>query len=82
MEQLVDAVESAFVELEYVTLSKSFLTLQSVLKQAMLGRGGNTNKIPHLGKDKWARAGYLPLSLPCSSEAVKFGKAALDDVVV
>ncbi|ETI49113.1 hypothetical protein L917_06641 [Phytophthora nicotianae] len=45
-------------------------------------RGGNTNKIPHLGKNKWVRLGDLPLPLPCSSEAVKIGKAALDDVVV
>ncbi|ETN17466.1 hypothetical protein PPTG_05263 [Phytophthora nicotianae INRA-310] len=82
VEQLVDAVESGFVELKSVTLSKSFITLQSVLEQAMLDRGGNTYKIPHLGKDKWARLGDLLLSLPCSSEAVKIGKAALDDVVV
>ncbi|ETI34286.1 hypothetical protein F443_19154 [Phytophthora nicotianae P1569] len=82
VEQLVDAVESGFVELKSVTLSKSFLTLQSVLEQAMLDRGGNTYKIPHLGKDKWVRLGDLLLSLPCSSETVKIGKAALDDVVV
>ncbi|ETP32398.1 hypothetical protein F442_18889, partial [Phytophthora nicotianae P10297] len=79
MEQLVAALVSAYLELDSVALSKCLLTLHSVIEQAMLNRGGNEYKVPHLGKDKWLCIGDLPLSLPCSSE---IANAAFDEVIV
>ncbi|ETM44738.1 hypothetical protein L914_10054 [Phytophthora nicotianae] len=82
VEQFVAAVVSAYSERDSVKLNKCFLTLHSVLEQAMLNRGGNEYQIPHLRKDKWLRLGDLPLLQPCSSEAVDIGNVAIDGVIV
>ncbi|KAG6945312.1 hypothetical protein JG688_00016613 [Phytophthora aleatoria] len=78
----VEQLVAAFTDLESMTLSKCFLPLPSVLKQAILVRGGNAYKIPHLDKYKWVRVGDLPLLLPYSDEAVETATAVLGDVVV
>lgn len=44
-----------------------FVTLQTVLKEAMKVKGGNKIKIPHMQKEKLEREDRLPLQI--SSEA-------------
>jgi hypothetical protein len=51
IEELIGAVESAFLELNFDTLSKTFITLQNVMEKALEMKGGNNYKLPHLGKD-------------------------------
>ncbi|KAG3113757.1 hypothetical protein PI124_g2737 [Phytophthora idaei] len=79
---LVEAVKDAFNELDHVTLSKCFLTLQSVMEQAMLNKGGGEYKIPHIGKYKLLRSGELPDTLARSAKAINADKSALEEVVV
>ncbi|KAF0685579.1 Aste57867_22566 [Aphanomyces stellatus] len=51
IEELIDAVERAFVELPNANLSKTFITLQKVLEKSLDIHGGNTYKFPHMSKD-------------------------------
>jgi len=51
IEELIDAVESAFYELHFDTLSKTFLTLQKVMEKSLEMQGGNNYKLPHMHKD-------------------------------
>lgn len=80
--ELIDAVQTAYKELEPVTIDKCFLTLQSVMEATMLDRGGNNFKVPHLKKDSLIRAGILPRSLICSSLAVNTASNALNNEAV
>ena len=66
--QLVKAVEDSFVELNPTTLNKVFLTHQQVLEQIILHDGGNNYKLPHMGKERLARQGQLPVSIAVSDE--------------
>ena len=52
--------------------------MQSCLEQTLLCAGENTYKVPHLGKDRAARAGTaIDRCLQCSEEAWAAGNAAL-----
>jgi hypothetical protein len=42
-----------------------FVTLQSVLKEAMKVKGCNKLKIPHMQKEKLGREDRLPLQISC-----------------
>lgn len=80
--ELIGAVQTAYKELEPATIDKCFLTLQSVMEAAMLDRGGNNFKIPHLKKDSLLRAGKLPRSLVCSTQAVDTANNSLNNEAV
>jgi len=45
--------------------NRIFVTLQSVLKEAMKVKGCNKFKIPHMNKDKLEREDRLPLQIGC-----------------
>ena len=66
--QLVKAVQDSFVELDPKTLNKVFLTHQQVLERIILCDGGNNYKLPHMGKERLARQGQLPVSIAVSDE--------------
>ena len=66
--ELVKAVEDSFVELNPQTLNKCFLTHQQVLERILLCDGGNNYKLPHMGKERLARQGQLPVSIAVSDE--------------
>ncbi len=66
--ELVKAVKDSFDELDKVTLNKVFLTHQQCLEQTILADGGNDYKLPHMGKDRLARQGLLPVSIGVSDE--------------
>ena len=44
-----------------------FVTLQTVLKEAMKVKGCNNIKIPHLQKQRLEREDWLPLQIPCEA---------------
>jgi len=44
-----------------------FVTLQSVLKEAMKVKGCNNIKIPHMQKEKLEREDRLPLQISCEA---------------
>ena len=52
IEELIGAVETAFIELPVDTLSRTFLTLQKVMEESMAVNGGNNYKLPHMHKSK------------------------------
>jgi hypothetical protein len=47
--------------------NRIFLTLQTVLKEAMKIKGCNNIKIPHLQKQRLEREDRLPLQIPCEA---------------
>ncbi|KAE9334606.1 hypothetical protein PR003_g13437 [Phytophthora rubi] len=76
-EDLIEEVEYAFHETSADTLTKTFLTLQSVMLEIMKYGGSNTYKIPHIHKDKLRNAGKLPITLPCDVQVYWSARAAI-----
>ena len=80
--ELVKAVEDSFNEQDRITLNKVFLTYQQCLEQIILCEGGNNYKIPHMGKERLARQGQLPVSIGVSHELqAKIGLLQQGDAV-
>ena len=55
----------AFLEYSPWRANRIFVTLQTVLKEAMKIKGCNNIKIPHLNKQRLEREDRLPLQIPC-----------------
>jgi len=54
-----------------------FVTLQTVLKEAMKIKGCNKIKIPHMNKQILEREDRLPLQVPCEASLLAEALAAL-----
>ena len=54
-----------------------FVTLQSVLKEAMKVKGCNNIKIPHMQKEKLEREDRLPLQISCEASLLAEAIASL-----
>ena len=54
-----------------------FLTLQSVLMEAMKVKGCNKFKIPHMKKETLEREDRLPSSIPCDPSLLDEAEATL-----
>ncbi|KAH9147093.1 hypothetical protein AeRB84_009211 [Aphanomyces euteiches] len=50
IDELIDAVESAFIALPFDTLARTFITLQKVFDLSIGLQGSNVYKLPHLKK--------------------------------
>ena len=68
--ELIEVVQEEFENYEVDKLAKSFVTLQSCLRETMKKQGGNGYDIPHMGKDKKIQEGRLPTCLNCKAELV------------
>nr|XP_051221151.1 uncharacterized protein LOC127339328 [Lolium perenne] len=68
--ELIEAVEEEFDNYEVDKLAKSFLTLQTCLRETMKKQGGNCYDIQHMGKDKRIKEGRLPIFLTCKADLV------------
>ena len=69
LNDLIESVEHAFDSYDVEKLDKVFITLQSILIQVMIDEGGNSYKIPHMGKDKMLKEnGKLPRALKIDGE--------------
>ncbi len=64
--ELVNAVNTAFDNLNMDTLDDTFLTLQKVLECIMDANGDNGYKLPHQQKQQKKRAHTLPENVACS----------------
>jgi hypothetical protein len=78
VESLLRSVHKSFDDLEWTVLDNTFLTLQTVLEQAMLRSGDNDYKILHHNKHQKRKQGSLPPSFECSAAAVEVCDAVLD----
>jgi hypothetical protein len=47
----------------------------------LITNGGNTYKIPHMGKEQLLRNGVLPLRIQASATAVSVARQVMDDGV-
>ena len=54
-----------------------FVTLQSVLMEAMKVKGCNKFKIPHMKKETLEREDRLPYSIPCDPSLLDEAEATL-----
>jgi hypothetical protein len=67
IDELIDAVENAFLEMPVDTLSKTFLTLQKVMEESMARQGSNDYKLPHMKKDKTIKD-FSRFNLTCNQD--------------
>jgi hypothetical protein len=65
LHSLIETVKKAFDETSMDTLENVFITLQSVMSCILEDTGGNSYKIPHIGKGKLRARNELPVSLKC-----------------
>ncbi|WVZ54366.1 hypothetical protein U9M48_005174 [Paspalum notatum var. saurae] len=65
LNELIPVVQEAFLEYCPKRANRMFVTLQTVLKEAMKIKGGNKIKIPHMQKQRLEREDMLPLQIPC-----------------
>ncbi|CAH9127198.1 unnamed protein product [Cuscuta epithymum] len=75
--ELTEAVTRAYDDLTAYSLNKVFLSFQCVMEQILMHKGGNNYKLKHIGKDKLARKGMLPLNMEINPELVEEAKASL-----
>lgn len=54
-----------------------FVTLQSVLMEAMKVKGNNNFKIPHMNKEALEKEDRLPTSIPCEPSLLDAVQASL-----
>lgn len=54
-----------------------FVTLQSVLMEAMKVKGNNNFKIPHMNKEALEKEDRLPTSIPCEPSLLDAAQASL-----
>lgn len=79
IDTLIQAVINSFQELEVKSLEKCFLTLQGVMEQIMLVKGGNDYDLPHV-KSKHFPDGVFPDSIVCSNVAFDTATAAITEL--
>ncbi|XP_066347622.1 uncharacterized protein [Miscanthus floridulus] len=79
MKDLIPVVEQAFLEYSPWKANRIFVTLQSVLKEAMKLKGCNNIKIPYLQKQRLEREDSLPLQIPCEASLLAEALASLPE---
>ena len=77
IEELIIAVERAFFELSFDTLSRTFIPLQKVMEKALEMEGGNNYKLPHIGKSSVTNS-LMTLNVECDAESYTSALALLD----
>ncbi|XP_066324288.1 uncharacterized protein [Miscanthus floridulus] len=77
IEALVPTVQEAFLEYSAHKANRMFVTLQSVLMEAMKVKGCNKFKIPHMKKETLEREDRLPSSIPCNPSLLDEAEATL-----
>ncbi|XP_042012385.1 uncharacterized protein LOC121760850 [Salvia splendens] len=79
VDDLVNAVEKSFHELQLETLDNVFLSLQGCYMEIMKVQGQNRYKLPHMGKAHLRRTNQLPLNLEVPVELAMQAIAYLRD---
>lgn len=78
IDNLIEAVEVAFQNIEVEKLDNVFLTLQTCMENIMMSGGGNSYKVTHLNKVKLRRQNLLPRNLACNPEAILCARHSLN----
>lgn len=78
IDNLIDAVEVAFQNIELEKLDNVFLTLQTCMENIMMSGGGNSYKITDLEKEKHRRQNLFPRNLACKPEAILCARNSLN----
>jgi hypothetical protein len=69
IDSLIEAILKSYNDYPKEKLNLMFLTLMSVMDEAIKQGGGNFYRIPHLGKGHLKKINELPLALDLSDEA-------------
>jgi hypothetical protein len=69
-EELVAAMDKAFVDYSVCMTNKIFLTLHACMREIMRTSGNNGYDLPHIQKSVLERQGSLPLQLKCDATLV------------
>ena len=78
IDELIQNVEDAFDEMKHETLNKVFLSLQAKMIETLKVGCSNKYKLAHMGKDRLARAGELPVTLTVADDVISMGLQALN----
>jgi len=65
IDELVSAVDKAFIGTKKKTINKTFLSLQQCMKVSLTLFGDNNYTPPHMGNDHLMTEGTLPDSIRC-----------------
>lgn len=68
IEDLIEAVETSYHELESLKLDNVFVTLMGVMEKCLADAGGNDFSLPHLKKEQRRRKEGELVALECGSE--------------
>ncbi|ETV96516.1 hypothetical protein H310_10235 [Aphanomyces invadans] len=79
IEELVEAVKSAWTDIPMDNLQRNFLTLQSVMVEVIKAAGGNGFSIPHMKKAHLSRRGELPEAVTCPRDVYESGCQKLQE---
>ncbi|ETV69902.1 hypothetical protein H257_14501 [Aphanomyces astaci] len=77
IEELIDAVKTAFFELPMDTVSKTFITLQKVMQMSMEMLGSNNYKLPRMKKDATI-ANFAAYNVQCDASSLEGALLHLD----
>ncbi|XP_044325344.1 uncharacterized protein [Triticum aestivum] len=69
--ELIEGVEEEYQNYDVNTLARSFMTLQSCMREIMREKGGIGYKIPHMQKERQQQEGRLPIALSLNVELVE-----------
>ncbi|KAF0705414.1 hypothetical protein AaE_014522 [Aphanomyces astaci] len=79
-EDIVNATNNAWKDVDPWSLERNFLTLQSCLREVIGCAGGNSYKIPHMKKAALKKCGRLPESVSCGKDVCDDGCTLLGQV--
>ena len=69
--ELIEGVEEEYQNYDVNRLARSFVTLQSCMREIMREKGGIGYKIPHMQKERRQQEGRLPIALSLNVELVE-----------
>ncbi|ETV71867.1 hypothetical protein H257_13000 [Aphanomyces astaci] len=79
-EDIVNATNNAWKDVDPWSLERNFLTLQSCLREVIGCAGGNSYKISHMKKAALKKCGRLPESVSCGKDVYDDGCTLLGQV--
>ncbi|RLO11268.1 hypothetical protein DYB28_006681, partial [Aphanomyces astaci] len=78
-QEIVDATNKAWDDVDPWSLERNFLTLQCCLREVIMAAGDNSYKVPHMKKEALKKSGKLPESVMCSEDVFETGHGLLAD---
>ncbi|ETV90709.1 hypothetical protein H310_14549 [Aphanomyces invadans] len=76
-QEIVDATNQAWEDIDTWSLERNFLTLQCCLREVIMCAGENSYKIPHMKKVALKKCGRVPESISCGQDVFDTGCALL-----